>query len=119
MYPFDYSVSSIQLYLELDGLSETALLKKLDAVFHRDETDVAVGLMLVQVQMQKGNIQMAAATLEKLLHALKDVNEIKYSPGLVSLAVLLFPKVGKDDKATAFLMDAKTYWNSKGNLVSH
>ena len=118
LYPLDYSVSSIQLYNELNGLSETAFLKKLDAMFHRDETDVAAGLMLIQVQMQKGNTQMAAATLEKLFHALKDVNEVKYAPGLVSLAVLLFPKVGKDDKATALLMEAKAYWSNKQNLVS-
>ena len=119
MYPLDYSVSSIQLYNELNGLSETALLKKLDVMFHRDETDVAAGLMLIQVQMQKGNTQMAAATLEKLFHALKDVNEVKYAPGLVSLAVLLFPKVGKDDKATALLMEAMAYWSNKQTLVFH
>ena len=119
LYPLDYSVSSIQLFNELNGLSEIALLKKLDAMFHRDETDVATGLMLIQVQMQKGNVQMAAATLENLFHALKEVNEVKYAPGLVSLAVLLFPKVEKDDKATALLMDAKSYWSSKNSLVSH
>jgi signal recognition particle subunit SRP72 len=119
LYPLDYFVSSTQLYNELNGLSETALLKKLDVVFHRDETDVAAGLMLIQVQMQKGNTQMAAATLEKLFHALKDVNEVKYAPGLVSVAVLLFPKVGKDDKATALLMEAMAYWNNKQTLVLH
>lgn len=93
-------------------------LNKLDAIFHRDETDVSAGLMLVQVQMQRGNTQIAAAILEKLVHALKDENAVKYSPGLVSLAVLLFPKVGKDDKATALLMDAKAYWSANENSVS-
>lgn len=117
-YPLDYSASLIQLYDELNGQSETVFLNKLEAIFHRDETDISAGLMLVQAQMQKGNTQVAAATLEKLFHGLKDANEVKYAPGLVSLAVLLFPKVGKDDKATALLMDAKAYWGSQDNPVS-
>jgi tetratricopeptide (TPR) repeat protein len=117
-FPLDYSASLVQLYSELNGQSETVFFNKLDAIFRRDETDLSAGLMLVQVQMQRGNTQMASATLEKILHALKDENAVKYAPGLVSLAVLLFPKVGKDDKATALLMDAKAYWSVNENSVS-
>jgi hypothetical protein len=73
--------------------------------------------MLIQTQITNGSVYLAAATLERLLHALKDTNEVKYAPGLVSLAVSLFPKVGKEEKAAALLLDAKSYWHSKGNNV--
>ena len=117
MYPLDYSVSSIQLYNELNGESDAAFLNKLDAAFHRDETNLCAGFMLVQVQIQKGNIQAAVITLEKLLHALKGENDVKYVPGLVCLAVSLFRRVGKEERATALLIEAKAYWSGKENLV--
>ena len=88
-------------------------MNKLTTIFHQDETDVAAAVLLAQTQVQTGNIHLAAGTLEKLLHALKDKNEVKYSPGLVSLVVSLFPKVGKEEKATALLMDAKSYWSQR------
>ena len=113
MYPLDYSASLMRLYDELNGQTETVFLKKLDTIFHQDETDVCAGLMLIQAHIQRGNFHGAAATLEKLLHALKDSNQVKYAPGIVSLAVLLFHRVGKDDKATTLLMDGKEYWSSQ------
>jgi hypothetical protein len=118
LYPLDYSASLIRLYDELNGQTEAVFLKKLDTIFHQDETDVCAGLMLVQAHIQRGNFHGAAVTLEKLFHALKDSNQVKYAPGTVSLAVLLFHKVGKDDKATTLLMDAKAYWRSQGISVT-
>jgi signal recognition particle subunit SRP72 len=94
-------------------------LNKLKTIFHRDETDVAAAMMLIQMQVQSGNNQMAAGTLEKLLHALKDMTQVKFAPGLVSLAISLFPKVGKEEKATALLLDAKSYWSSKSTVQNH
>jgi signal recognition particle subunit SRP72 len=112
-----YAASLIQLYNELPAQSEATFLPKLTANFHHDETDVGTALLLIQSQMQNGSLQLAAVTLEKLFHALKDRNDVKYMPGLISLAVLLFPKVGREDKATALLVEAKSYWISKGDTV--
>jgi hypothetical protein len=89
----------------------------MESIFHRDEKDVAAALILIQRQMQKGIPHAAAATLEKLFRALKDASEVKYAPGLVSLAVRLFPQVGKEEKANTILTEAKTYWSSKDTLV--
>jgi signal recognition particle subunit SRP72 len=103
---------------ELDGQSDSGtFLKKLDANFHHDETDVGVALLLIQTQIQNSNFRMAASTLEKLFHALKDANSVKYAPGLISLAMVLFPKVGKEDKVSALLMDAKAYWRTRESSV--
>jgi hypothetical protein len=113
----DYTASLIQLYNELPGRAEASFLNKLTAAFHHNEKDVGTALLLIQTQMQHGSVQLAAVTLEKLFHALKDQHDVKYTPGLVSLAGLLFPKVGKEDKATALLVEAKSYWVNKGNLV--
>jgi hypothetical protein len=112
-----YAASLIRLYNELPAQLDATFLPRLTANFHRDDTDVGTALMLIQIQMQSGSLQLAAVTLEKLFHALKDRNDVKYLPGLISLAVLLFPKVGREDKATALLMEAKSYWISKGNTV--
>jgi hypothetical protein len=91
-------------------------LTKLTTIFHRDETDVSAAMMLIQMQVQSGNMQMAAGTLEKLLHALRDMSDVKFAPGLVSLTVSLFAKVGKEEKATALLLDAKSYWSGKSTV---
>jgi hypothetical protein len=117
LHPLDHSASLVQIFRELGGSSETAFLNKLSEIFYRDETNVAAALMLVQAHAQKGNTQMAVATLEKLFHALKNMDKVRYAPGLISLAVLLFPKVGKEEKATSLLMDAKAYWGKKENFV--
>jgi len=76
-----------------------------------------VGLFLVQTQLEKGNIHFAVATLEKLFHALKDSLHIKFAPALVALAVVLFPRDAKEDKATALLLEAKKYWTTEGTQV--
>lgn len=112
----DYSASLIRLH-GLPEQSEPSFLTKLSETFHSDESDVAIALLLIQTHASKGNIQTAATTLEKLYHALKDKSEVKYAPGLVSLAMLLFPKIGKEERATIILLEAKNYWSKKQNLV--
>jgi hypothetical protein len=117
LHPLDYAASLIRIHHELEGVPESAVLYKMESIFHRDEKDVAAALILIQSQMQKGIPHAAAATLEKLFHALKDPSQVKYAPGLVSLAVLLYPQVGKEEKATTLLMEAKNYWMGKDNSV--
>jgi hypothetical protein len=116
-YPLDFSSSLIRLRNELPPVSDSMFAKKLAAVVHRDETDVAAALLLIQLQCQEGNTQLGAATLERLLHALKEKLDIKYAPGLVSLAAVLLPKVEREDKATSLMMEAKEYWSNKKNAV--
>ena len=106
-------MSLIRLYNDLNGTSPSAALNKLVAAFHRDETDVAVALMLIQVQIKEGNVQGAAITLGKLFSALKEDLDIKYAPGLISLALSVFPKAGMEDRAIRLLMEAKNHWTGK------
>ena len=105
------------MHQQLGGVPETAFLQKLESVFYGDEMNVAAGLLLIQTQMQKNNPSAAAMTLEKMFHALKDASEIKYAPGLISLAVRLFPQEGKGEKATTLLSEAKNHWSSRETLV--
>jgi hypothetical protein len=119
LYPFDISASLVRLQGELPGVSDPTFSKKLATLYHRDETNVAAALLLIQCECQQGSIQSAAMILEKLLHALKEKLDLKYAPGLVALAVVLLPKVEKEDKATSFMMEAKDYWSHKRNAVPH
>jgi hypothetical protein len=118
-YHLDFSPSLIRLQNELPPVSDAMFSKKLAAVFHRDETDVAAALLLIQYHCQEGNVPLAAATLEKLLHALKEKLDVKYAPGLVSLAAVLLPKVEREDKATSLMMEAKEYWSNNKKVVCH
>ena len=119
VYPFDISASLIRLQRELPSVADPTFSKKLAALYHRDETDVAAALLLIQHQCQQGSMPSAATTLEKLLHALKEKPDVKYAPGLVALAAVLLPKVEKEDKATSLMMEAKDYWSHKRNAVYH
>ena len=115
-FPLDYSVSLVRLFDLLPDPSDTNFVDKLASEFHHDETDVGSAFLLIQAHMQTGNLAMAISTLEKCLHAVKDLN-VKYAPGFVSLALLLFQKAAKEEKASALLTAAKTYWTSQKTLV--
>jgi len=117
-HPLDYSASVVRLHNELPEPSDPAFLSKLTILYYQDEKDIAAALLLIQYHVEKGSIHFAVTILEKLLHALKDYPDIKYAPGLVSLAVLLFPKDDKDDKATSFLLEANKHWQTKGKTVN-
>jgi len=106
----DCATAISRLYMELEGATD--VLAKLLSIFHRDESNVAVGLLLVQLHTQAGNRQDAAAILERLIHASKDL-AVKYAPGLVSLAVSLLP----EERSTLLLLHAKTYWDEQTSSV--
>ena len=116
-FPLDYSVSLIRVYNDLKGDNPSVAMNKLVAIFHKDETDVAVALMLIQTQIKENNVQSAAQTLGKLFSALKEEGDVKYAPGLISLALSLFPKVGMEERAIRLLMEAKNHWTSKETSV--
>jgi hypothetical protein len=116
-YTLDFSPSLIQLEATLPSSDDPTFLNKLSTLYYQNDKDVAVGLFLVQTQLEKGNIHFAVATLEKLFHALKDYPHIKFAPALVALAVVLFPRDAKEDKATALLLEAKKYWATQGTQV--
>jgi hypothetical protein len=107
--PLDCAATIARLAAELEGATD--VLAKLTSIFQRDVGSVATGLLLVQVHSQAGNRQDASAVLERLLHASKEA-EVKYAPGLVSLAILLLP----EEKSTPLLLDAKTYWDTQTNV---
>jgi hypothetical protein len=107
--PLDCAATIARLAAELEGATD--VLAKLTSIFQRDVGSVATGLLLVQVHSQAGNRQDASAVLERLLHASKEA-EVKYAPGLVSLAILLLP----EEKSTPLLLDAKTYWDKQTNV---
>jgi len=106
----DCATATSRLYMELEDATD--VLAKLLSIFHRDESNVAVGLLLVQWHTQAGNRQDAAAILERLIHASKDLG-VKYVPGLVSLAVSLLP----EEASTPLLLDAKRYWDKQTSSV--
>jgi signal recognition particle subunit SRP72 len=116
-HPLDYSASVIRIRNELPDSSDPAFVNRLTALYYQDEKDVGAALLLVQHHAAKGNTHLATSVLEKLSHALKDNHDVKYAPGLVSLAVLLYPKDDKDDKATSLLLEAKRHWQNKGSTV--
>jgi len=108
--PLDCTTATSRLYMELEGATD--VLAKLSSIFHRDESNIAVGLLLAQLHAQAGNRQEVAGVLERLIHASKDL-EVKYAPGLVSLAVSLFP----EERSTPLLQNAKTYWDKQSSSV--
>jgi signal recognition particle subunit SRP72 len=114
----DFSPALIAVHSSLPPTDDPTFLPRLTSLYYRNERDVAVALLLVQTQLEKGNTHFAVATLEKLFHALKETPGVKFSPGLVALAMVLFPRDDKEDKATALLLEAKKYWSSQNTQVS-
>ena len=117
-HPSDYSPSIIRVHSELPNPSDPMFISRLTSAYYHDEKDVGAALLLIQHHLGRGNVHIATTVLEKLFHALKDIPDTKYAPGLVSLAVLLYPKDDREDKATSLLLEAKRHWTSKGKMVS-
>jgi hypothetical protein len=116
-FPLDYSTSLLRLPDTLPETTEPVFTDRLAVEFHRDKTDVGLALLLIQAYETKENIQAACSTLLNCLQAIKDPN-VKYAPGLMSLASSLLPKVGKDIKLRVLIREAKEHWASQASQVT-
>lgn len=103
------------------GLDSKEALRKLLAVAAKRPNDVGLTLTIVQLQLQQEQAGAALTTLTTFLSRLESSGEandtdVRFSPGLVALAVTLFRSQKRDASAKAEIVKAAQYWQNRPSL---
>ena len=94
--------------------------KSLIPLLEKRPHDVGLLLTIIQLYVLMNNLPSAIAHLESFFNRLdqssnKSDQDVRYAPGLVSIAVALYTQQGRHSSAKAVLATAATYWMSKKN----
>ncbi|KAG6031543.1 hypothetical protein E4U41_007534 [Claviceps citrina] len=100
------------------GIPEKDVLKSLISLSKRRSHDAGLTLIIVQLHLQRRNLGAAVYTLDSFFSRLEiSANEqcrrIRFSPGLVALAVVLKRIQKRERSAKAELIEAARYWHSR------
>lgn len=100
------------------GLDSKEALRKLLTVAAKRPNDVGLTLTIVQLQLQQEQAGAALMTLTTFLSRLESSGEVndtdvRFSPGLVALAVTLFRSQKRDASAKAEIVKAAQYWQNR------
>lgn len=92
--------------------------RKLQALIKKRPSDVGLVLTLVQIQLDGGHHGQAVSILESFLARLEQdedpaVKDVRFSPGLVALAVSLFRTQGRESAAKGELVQSTKYWKTR------
>lgn len=95
-----------------------AATRKVAAAFERQPSDLGLALTLVQMHLLGNNTTSAIEVLQSLFRHMdgsKDGNleEIRYNPGLVSILIGIYQKLGRKVDAKAELAKSAAFWRTK------
>ncbi|KAL7813479.1 signal recognition particle subunit [Trichoderma gracile] len=112
------AASIINAAAHTQGLDEKEALRKLQALAAKRTNDVGLALTIVQLQLQQQQAGAALTTLTTFLNRLESSEEpndtdVRFSPGLVALAVSLFRSQQREASAKAEIVKAAQYWQNR------
>ncbi|PTB63561.1 signal recognition particle subunit [Trichoderma citrinoviride] len=112
------AASIINAAAHTQGLDEKEALRKLQTLAAKRTNDVGLVLTIVQLQIQQQQAGAALTTLTTFLNRLESSEEpndtdVRFSPGLVALAVSLFRSQQREASAKAEIVKAAQYWQNR------
>ena len=112
------ALSVLNAVAEIHGSSGKQLTRALQELSRKRPDDVGLVLTLIQNQLRQENPGAALSTLEAFFARLEkseDVRatDVRFSPGLVALAVSLMRDQGQETSAKTELAKAATYWQHR------
>ncbi|EGR46374.1 signal recognition particle subunit [Trichoderma reesei QM6a] len=112
------AASIINAAAHTQGLDDKEALRKLQALAAKRTNDVGLALTIVQLQLQQQQAGAALTTLTTFLNRLESSEEpkdtdVRFSPGLVALAVSLFRSQQREASAKAEIVKAAQYWQNR------
>lgn len=112
------ALSVLNAAAETHQASGKEITRKLQALSKKRPNDVGLILTLIQIQLDNGHHGQAVSILESFLTRLEesqetDVKDVRFSPGLVALAVSLFRTEGRENAAKNELVKATKYWKTR------
>lgn len=111
-------LSVLNAAAETHQASGKEITRLLRALSKKRPNDVGVVLTLIQIQLDDGHQGQAVSTLESFLSRLEqeggvDAKDVRFSPGLVALAVSLFRTQGRESAAKNELVKSAQYWKTR------
>lgn len=112
------NMSVIGAAAETQGLPEKDVLKSLISLSKRRPYDTGLTLVIIQLHLQRRNPGAALHTLELFFSQLEgsdneQCHRVRFSPGLVALAVVLKKTQKRHNSAKAELIKAAEYWHHR------
>ncbi|RFU80881.1 signal recognition particle subunit srp72 [Trichoderma arundinaceum] len=109
------AASIINAAAHAQGLDDKEALRKLQALAAKRPKDVGLVLTIVQLQLRQQQAGAALTTFTSFLNGLEtseDTNDtdVRFSPGLVALAVSLYRSQQREASAKAEIIKAAQYW---------
>lgn len=116
--PHVNDASVINAAAETRGLDDRACLRQLLALLKKRPSSLGLVVTTVQLHLRRGHAGAALSVLESFLGRLDCSGEaqdldVRFSPGLVALAVSLMRAQARDGSAFAELVKAATYWRDR------
>lgn len=110
--------SVINAAAQTSGLSGKQLLRRVVTLSEKRPHSVGLIITVVQLYVRQNSLGAALAILESFLDRLENSSEyehrdVRFSPGLVALAVSLMRAVRKERSAKAELVKATEYWRHR------
>ncbi|KAL3955195.1 hypothetical protein ACCO45_010758 [Purpureocillium lilacinum] len=112
------STAAINAAAETQGVPDKEVLRELASLSKRHPNNVGLVLITVQLHLKRKNHGAALSALESFFVRLNQSDddqdrEVRFSPGLVALAVSLMRAQGRDASAKSELVKAATYWRDR------
>ncbi|KAH6603340.1 signal recognition particle subunit srp72 [Trichoderma cornu-damae] len=116
--PQTNAASVINAAAHAQGLDSKEGLRKLQALAAKRPNDAGLVLTIVQLQLQQKQAGVALTTLTSFLNLLEGSEDasdtdVRFSPGLVALAVSLFRSQQREASAKAEIVKAAQYWQKR------
>lgn len=106
-----------------DGLDDRSSVRKLQALFAKRPLDVGLLLTIIQLQLRLSRKGAALSSLQSFFGRLEKegtgaAKDVRYSPGLVALAVSLMRAQGHENSAKAEFVTAAKHWTQQPSASS-
>ncbi|PHH58473.1 hypothetical protein CDD81_5712 [Ophiocordyceps australis] len=97
---------------ETSRLQNKALLRKVVLLWHKHPSNVGLALLMMQLHLSRDKLAAALSVLETLFGHLDQpqFHHVRYSPGLVALAVALMRALARHTAAKVQLAKAASFW---------
>lgn len=107
-----------------DGLDDRAAVRKLQSLSAKRHSDVGLLLTIIQLQLRLSRKGAALSLLQSFFDYLEKEGtdasrNIRFSPGLVALAVSLMRAQGHENSAKAEFVTAAKYWTKRPSVSCH
>ncbi|KAK1594060.1 SRP72 RNA-binding domain-containing protein [Colletotrichum navitas] len=109
------SLSAINATARALRHSKTVEVKNVLPLLEKRPTDIGLLLTIVQLYLAANNSGAALSVLESFLQKLEkqDTAEVRFSPGLVALAVSLYRQEGRQSSIRSELAKASSFWEKR------